>query len=189
MSNSNRITPQIERILIVVGDQNAGKSTTLRSMFVDPRLGSKGVVPATAPRRIRLVALSRERCLFFRLTSPHETGQNVMQFLSRLDHARRRAARIGFRRLNVACAMQPFAANAMPNIVSVCREVRQKLDPERMRVVVIDPRQDGEPGPELSPLDIDHLRQIEADVIWIDGSRGLTQYPNGLVLADFFDFT
>lgn len=188
MSKSHTAMPQIERMLFVVGERDAGKSTTLRSMFVDPRLGSKGVVPTMAQRRIRLIALSRERCLFLRLTSPHETGQNVEQFLSRLDVARRRAARLGFRRFNVACAMQPFAANAMPDIVSVCRSVRHYVDPERMRVVLIDPRQDGVPGPQLSRTNIDHLRQNKVELVWIHGSHGLTQYPNGFVLADFFDF-
>jgi hypothetical protein len=105
-------------MLIVVGDSNAGKSTTLRSMFVDPRLGTRGIVPPTSQRRMRLVALSRERCLFVRLTSPHETKQAFDDFLGTLDTARRRAGRLGFRRFNVACAMQPHAANAMSDLTS-----------------------------------------------------------------------
>ena len=37
----------IERALFVVGDQNTGKSTQLRSMFLDWRLNIQGVVPTT----------------------------------------------------------------------------------------------------------------------------------------------
>lgn len=188
MSKPQPAPPQIERMLIVVGDRNAGKSTTLRSMFVDPRLGSKGIVPMTSQRRIRLVALSRERCLFIRLTSPHETGQNVEGFLSRLNDARRRAGRLGFRRFNVACAMQPGAANAMPDILTVCKAIQTHVAPERVRIVVIDPRQDELPGPQLSRSDIDHLRRMGVELVWIDGIHSLRQHPNGLLLADFFDF-
>ena len=35
-----------ERALFIVGEQNSGKSTQLRSMFSDPRLGSDGSVPS-----------------------------------------------------------------------------------------------------------------------------------------------
>jgi hypothetical protein len=189
MNDPTRKLPHVERMLIVVGDPDAGKSTTLRSMFTDPRFGTKGVVPATSQRRMRLVSLSRERCLFMRLTSPHETQQNIEDFFNRLDTARRRAGRLGFRRLNIACAMQPRAANAMPDIVAVCQAVRRQVDPERIRVVVIDPRQDGLPGPLLSPQAINDLRKSGAEVLWIDGKHSLGQHPNGLLLADFFDFT
>ncbi|WP_062093070.1 hypothetical protein [Caballeronia udeis] len=189
MNEPRRALPQIERILLVVGDRDAGKSTTLRSMFVDPRFGTKGIVPATSQRRIRLVTLSRERCLFMRLTSPHETQQNIEHFFNRLDTARRRAGRLGFRRFNMACAMQPQAANAMPDILAVCQAMRRQVDPERIRIVVIDPRQDGLPGPQLSRLAIDGIRGSGVEVAWIDGSHSLGRHPNGLLLADFFDFT
>ncbi|MGY6127025.1 hypothetical protein ACW9YV_16495 (plasmid) [Paraburkholderia strydomiana] len=180
--------PAFERMLIVVGDSNSGKSTTLRSMFVDPRLGTRGIVPATSQRRMRLVALSRERCLFVRLTSPHETKQTFDDFVGTLDTARRRAGRLGFRRFNVACAMQPTAANAMPDLVTVCQQVRVRIDPERLRVVVIDPRQDGEHGPQFQSRQVVALRKSATDVLWIDGRHSLGQLPNGLLLSDFFDF-
>lgn len=98
MSNSNRITPQIERILIVVGDQNAGKSTTLRSMFVDPRLGSKGVVPATAPRRIRPCrAVARTVFVF----PPH---------LAARDRAERHAVPVAARPCPTSCCEDRISA-------------------------------------------------------------------------------
>ncbi|MEM5312350.1 hypothetical protein [Paraburkholderia sp. JHI869] len=188
MNKQPHNSPQLERMLIVVGDSDAGKSTTLRSMFVDPRFGTRGSVPATSQRRMRLVALSRERCLFMRLTSPHETKQTLDDFLTRLESARRRAGRLGFRRFNVACAMQPRASNAMPDLVTVCQHLRTRIDPERIRVAVIDPRQDGERGPQLQRHDIDGLRKNTVEVLWIDGMHPLSQHPNGLLLADFFDF-
>lgn len=188
MNTPLRTLPVFERMLVVVGDSNAGKSTTLRSMFVDPRFGTRGIVPATSQRRMRLVALSRERCLFVRLTSPHETKQTFADFVGTLDSARRRAGRLGFRRFNVACAMQPHAANAMPDLVTVCQHVRVRIDPERLRVIVLDPRQDGEHGPQFQSHQIAALRRSATEILWIDGAHSLGQYPNGLLLADFFDF-
>ena len=69
----------IERALFVVGDQNTGKSTQLRSMFLDWRLNIQGVVPTT--KKVRIThALSNERWLYLRLMSPHETGEMLDEF-------------------------------------------------------------------------------------------------------------
>ncbi|MDG0024935.1 hypothetical protein [Trinickia sp. Y13] len=187
MTDKPKNLPRIERMMFVVGEPDAGKSTTLRSLFVDPRFGTKRVVPTES--RIRLVGLSKERCLFMRLTSPHETKQNINQFLKTIEAAQRRAARLGFRRFNVACALQPFAARAMPDLHDVCSEALHQLLPERMRVVVIDPRQDGQPGPSLSTQTISELRRRHVELVRIDGQHARHEYPNGLLLADFFDFT
>jgi hypothetical protein len=89
----------------------------------------------------------------------------------------------------MACAMQPQAANAMPDILAVCQAMRRQVDPERIRMVVIDPRQDGLPGPQLSRLAIDGIRRSGVEVVWLDGNHSLGRHPNGLLLADFFDFT
>ena len=35
----------IERVLLVAGAQNTGKSVQIRSMFLDPRLGTRGEIP------------------------------------------------------------------------------------------------------------------------------------------------
>lgn len=59
MEQANRKRAHLERILLVCGNQNAGKSRLLRHMLGDNRLG--GTVPGTP--RIRARALSRERCL------------------------------------------------------------------------------------------------------------------------------
>ncbi|WP_144630499.1 hypothetical protein [Bordetella genomosp. 13] len=177
----------IERILFVVGTQNAGKSTALRSMFIDPRFGTRGLIPAQS--RIKLVALSRERCLFVRLTSPHERNESVDEFFRTIVSAEERAARLGFRRLNLACAMQPFAANRMPDLTAVCTKTRNKFSPERMRIAIVDPRQDGNPGPKFGRSEIQSLRKDNVELIGIDGEHSLQQSPNGMILADYFDFT
>ena len=70
------MTYYFERALFVVGEQNSGKSTQLRSMFHDVRLGTEGTIPAATNLR-EMYRLSNERCLYIRLTSPHERGEYI----------------------------------------------------------------------------------------------------------------
>ena len=188
MEQSRRKRPHLERVLIVAGDQNAGKSTLLRRMFIDPRLGTGGDIPTSS--RIPLVSLSHERCLCFRLSSPHEKGESLNAFFRNLDRTMRGAWR-QFWRFNLACAMQPTATNLTPDLLTICTEIHRRLWPERVRVVQIDPRQDNQRGTLLTAREIDRLRRLPVEVLTIDGRQLATptQRPNGFLLADFFDFT
>ena len=69
-------SPYFERALFIVGEPDAGKSTQLRSMFCDVRLGTNGHIPAKA-NLAGMYRLSNERCLYIRLTSPHERGEYI----------------------------------------------------------------------------------------------------------------
>lgn len=174
-------------MLIVAGLQNAGKSTLLRSMFADHRFGTGGVPPV--PSRLRLVPLSRERSLFFRMTSPHEYGDTRDAFLDKIDRAMERAGRF-CTRFNMACAMQPHKTPKTPGIVSLCSAVLDRFAPERIRIVQIDPRQDGTSGAPLDTGEINRLWNLGIEVVSVDARRPTddTLLPNGLFLADFFDF-
>lgn len=188
LEQRQRKRAHLERVLLVCGGQNAGKSRLLRTMFVDPRLGTNCTIP-TSPK-IKLARLSRERGLYVRCTSPHEYGDTVDTFFQKIDRAMERAW-WQFWRLNIACAMQPAAANSMPDVVTVCREFRRRLNPERVRLIQIEPRQDNSQGSLLSHAEVDQLRSLEVEVTTVDGRRSsrASQHPNGLFLADFFDFT
>jgi hypothetical protein len=155
-------------------------------MFEDPRIGHGKGVPNAGP--IPTVSLSRERCLHVRCTSPHERGETVDEFFDKLNRACRVAKA---RRFNYACALQPGVRNKAPAIVDFCEEFISRLAPERLRVAQINPHQDGVTGAVLSMAEIDQLRALEVDVLTIDGRRGPATRPNGngLLLADFFDFT
>src|SRR5438105_11615357 len=98
MEQAKRTRAHFERVLLVCGEQNSGKSRLLRHMLGDARLG--GEVPATP--RVPARALSRERCLAVRFTSPHEAGETMEKFLRKIDRASEDAWR-DYWRLNYAC--------------------------------------------------------------------------------------
>src|ERR1035437_6109308 len=187
MKQVGQIRPHMERALFVVGRQNAGKSTLLRHMFIDPRLGTGGKIPTAS--KIRPVALSHERCLVVRCTSPHERNEPLDAFFKKLD----RAMEIAYReywRFNFACAMQLTTAGKVPDFVTLCEEFQERFEPERIRVIQIDPCQNGKPGVRLARTEIDQLRYHRIEMVVVDWDRSPTsnQDPNGYLLADFFDF-
>ena len=75
---------RLERILLIAGAQNTGKSVQLRSMFLDPRFGTGGQVP-DARNLPNVYALSPFRRLYLRLTSPHEAGESLDRFLEKIE--------------------------------------------------------------------------------------------------------
>jgi len=183
-----------ERALFVVGEPNSGKSKQLRSMFRDVRLGTGGDIP-TDKRLSELYRLSNERCLYLRLTSPHEAGESIgrerrgrKDFLKKtLSIIEENTPKMG-RRWNFAGALQPGARKHMPDVVKTCRAFVKFFDPERTRVVFLSPDRHGTLLQETEHMGlVDRLREIHSvEVCWID-ARNRT--VNGFLLADFFDFT
>lgn len=187
MKNAEQRTkPHFERVLFVVGNPNAGKSRLLRSMFTDFRFGMSGQIPKS--KIVRTVPLSNERCLAVCFTSPHEMKENPEEFFQKVEHTMQNAWRDYFR-FNFACALQPTAAQRMPDVVTICDQFKQRFQPERIRIVQIHPEQSGIRGTLLSSNDVDRLRTLRIEVATVDAHQSATAYPNGLLLADYFDFT
>lgn len=186
MEQATRSRAHIERILLVCGLPNAGKSRLIRQMFSDQRLG--GEVPSNGPFPRR--ALSRERCLAGRFTSPHEAGETQTEFHQKIDDACA-SAWYEFWRINYVSAIQPRPRNHMPDVVAVCAGLRAEFMPERIRVVELAPDQWGNTTSELTQADVDGLRQLDVEVLAIDARRSVlpAEPGNVRILADFFDFT
>lgn len=175
----------LERALFVVAPQDSGKSTTLRSLFLDRRLGRGGVPPPAAEAR-RLAAsywISNERRLYLRLTSPHEWGESEAEFIDKTRET------MGNGRWCFACPLQPGAFRNMPDVVATVRAFRAAFSPERIRVAFLSPNRHGLQVEDFAAgRDLrDDLIQIpQVEVLCIDGRH---RSVNGLLLADFFDFT
>ena len=170
--------PYIERVLLVAGAQDTGKSVQLRSMFLDPRLGTRGQIPES--RNLpNIYELSPFRRLYLRLMSPHENGETLEQFL---DDIRRH---IDYHhRWNVARASQIEAGGNMPGIADVVAGLESRFEPERIRVAILSPDRHGHVLDEAPAL-MQDLRGTTCEVLCIDAR---SRRHNGLLLADTFDF-
>jgi len=174
-----------ERALFVVGPQGSGKSTQLRSMFCDARLGTSGQIPSGSEKHklAEVHHISNERHLYLRLTSPHELGETPKEFL---DKARKK---MSSGRSCFAGPLQPDAFKRMPDVVEAVQRFTKAFEPERVRVVFLSPTRHGEmlsdfaPGRDLCG-ELLHMNCVE--VACIDARR---RGRNRLFLADFFDFT
>jgi hypothetical protein len=186
MEQATRSRAHFERMLLVCGDQNAGKSWLLRNMLGDVRLG--GSVPVQP--RVRARALSRERYLAIRFTSPHEANESPTDFHKKIDRASQIVWSVGWR-INYACAVQPYAKNRMPGIAEVCEGLQREFLPERVRVVLLAPDQRSSLRAQLSDAEIDKLRSLDVEVLRLDARQGTppVEQANVRLLADYFDFS
>lgn len=188
---TNRV--YVERALFMIGDQGTGKSTQLRSMFQDWRLGTWGDIPkARNPRNA--YALSNERWLYLRMTSPDETNEDMARFLEKCEKNMRKRKKTGWpkrwlaRRWNFAGALQHPGNKKLQGPANVLSYFESRFKPERIRAVVLSPDcHDNRMEPaELRSL-IKSLRNVRnTEVIMVDATA---REENGLIYADFFDFT
>jgi hypothetical protein len=189
--------PYLERALFVVGEPNSGKSTQLRSMFLDVRLGTNGIIPH-GRRLEEIYRLSNERCLYLRLTSPHEAGEfigreprglrNSKDFFAKTSKVVAKHVPRVARRWNFAGALQPNASDNMPDAETTCSALVQRFRPERTRIVILSPDRRGEHFPLERHLRlVGRLLEVPGiEICCIDARH---REINGLFLADFFDFT
>lgn len=179
------MTLLLERALFVVAPQDSGKSTTLRSMFLDRRLGTEGVPPLSSaqPRLTEVYHLSNERRLYLRLTSPHEYDETIKEFQEKTRN------KMGAGRWCYVGPFQPDAFKKMPDVIKSIESFIRAFAPERVRVAFLSPNRHGQtignflPGRDLAQ---ELLAIPTVEVMCLDGRE---RNKNGLLLADFFDFT
>ena len=175
-----------ERALFVVAPQDSGKSTTLRSLFCDWRLGRSGIPPPSSTHRKlpNVYRLSNERRLYLRLTSPHEYDETLEEFHQKIQKEMGSEGRWSY-----AGPFQPDAYKKMPDVVVSVTAFARAFDPERIRVVFLSPNRHGSELPSFLPgrdLMKELLSIPKVEVMCVDGRQ---RDKNGLLLADFFDFT
>ena len=169
----------IERVLLIAGAQDTGKSTQIRSMFVDPRFGTNGQIPE-ARNLPNGYSLSPSRRLYLRLTSPHEAGESLNQFLEKIEENTDSRGR-----WNVVSAVQVAAAGGMPDLSLLVAALDERFRPERIRVAILSPDRHGKVLHEAPTL-MQTLQDIlPCETLCIDAR---SRHRNGLLLADTFDF-
>ena len=169
----------IERVLLVAGAQNTGKSVQLRSMFLDPRLGTSGQIPE-ARNLPNIYALSPFRRLYLRLTSPHEAGETLDRFLEKIEENTH-----GRYRWNVASAVQIHPTENMPDLSDLVAALDERFSPERIRVAILSPDRHGDVLADAPAL-MQALQAVPScETLCIDAR---CRNCNGLLLADTFDF-
>ena len=176
----------VERALFLIGDQNTGKSTQLRSMFLDQRLGKMGHIPS-ARNLVDSYPLSNERWLYLRLSSPHEANETIDQFLDKCDSKMLPGATEA-RRWNFSGALQVSATDNLPGGPKVIEAFNQRFSPERVRAVILSPDWSGR---TMDWSDVQCLTKAlrampNCEVMTVDATH---RQANGLMYADYFDFT
>ena len=174
----------LERALFVVAPQDSGKSTTLRSMFKDRRLGTGGNTPSSSEQRRlpEVYWIGNERRLYLRPTSPHEYGESSFEFIEKTR------SKMIEGRWCFAGPLQPDASRRMPDVVASVSEFCDAFSPERVRVAFLSPNRHGIQIDAFLPnrdLTAELLAIPKVEALCVDGRR---RGANGLLLADFFDF-
>lgn len=173
----------LERALFVVGPQESGKSTQLRSMFRDRRFGRNGEIPSSRGRVNASYYLSNERRLHLRLSSPHEMGEDYKEFFSKLRGVMNKG------RWCFAGALQPDEYKRMPDLITLLHLFISEFSPERVRVLFLSPtRHNQDISSFIDRIDLLSVTNSipEVEAVCIDARE---RERNGLFIADFFDYT
>jgi hypothetical protein len=130
--------------------------------------------------------ISNERVLYLRLTSPHEVGETLKEFLDKTEDKITRSLNLGAR-WNFAGPLQPTAGNKMPSAANTISAFIHRFKPERVRAMFLTPDRHGNCHDAAFLCgETDKLWTAGVEVTAIDARR---RDRNGLILADFFDFT
>jgi hypothetical protein len=141
----------LERVLFVVGNRHRGKSTQLRSMFRDVRLGTGGSIPKD--RKLADVhRLTNDRFLYLRPSSPPELKETTRGFPKKTENKIKAANSELGTRWNLASALQLDASNNMPDAVETCAAFVEHFNPQRTCVFFLNPDRKGDFLPEKDVL-------------------------------------
>lgn len=173
--------PYLERCAFVLGRQNDGKSSQIRDIYRDVRLGDGKTRIGQAGRMQDWIQISEHRHLLVRLTSPHEYGLDPQGYFDGIDQ------KVGLDtkyRWNYLSALQIDAFRNMPHPEIAIDAFQARFSPEKVRLFILCKSFGGLQQSQAS-LDriLKHKFASNVEIVQIDGQR-----DNGLVIADFFEF-
>ena len=151
------------------------------------RLTCNGMIP-TERSIPRSYALSNERRLYLRLTSPHEAGEDLSEFLATCD-SEMWPGRQGAQRWNFAGALQlSMTEKLRESPAEIIESFKERFFPERVRVAILSPDRRGwtMEWSQLQSMTKDLRNSGSCEVMVVDATD---RKANGNLYADFFDFS
>lgn len=176
----------VERALFLIGDPDSGKSTQMRSAFLDWRLGRKSTIP-NQNNISRVCQISNERWLYFRLSSPHETKEDINEFFEKFEKEMKKR-KLNSMRWNFASALQITPRNKVQlPIDQIIAKFNTRFSPERMRAIILSPNRKNAVLPTHTIKNIiGSLWSVDCEVLVVDATD---REANGFIISDYFDFT
>jgi hypothetical protein len=155
----------LERALFVVGLQDSGKSTQIRSIFKDMRFGTNGEIPSQS-KLPDSYFLSNDRKIYIRITSPHESKETLKEFLDKTER------KTFSDRWCVVAPLQPNAINSMPDLAQTVKAFSDRFDPDRIRIVFLLPDRHGNDDYSIYQKQLEDLFAIDCvECLSIDASQ------------------
>lgn len=174
----------LERVSLICGLQDSGKSFLMRRMLEHQILG--GVSHGRGPVRPR--QLSEKRVLIVKLSSPHEAGWDLEVYISWLKRVIQRQLWEGFTCVSFVGAIHPVEYGNMPDIFVTCSRIFKDFKPKVMRVTELAPDQWGRTQGVVKKNEVDALRGEGIIFEQMNATRGCFTERNVNGLVQFFDF-
>jgi hypothetical protein len=165
--------------LFIIGGQDTGKSSTLRSLFKDHRLGREGTIP-TEKKIEEIISLGPTTSLILRLTSPHEYNESSSEFFRKIKKNITPNKSWSF-----AAPLQPYSFKKMPNLIETINRFQKHFYAHKIIIAFLDPDRHGNSDRNIVNLINDLHSHTNVYCLRIDAT---IKYRNAFLLSQLLTF-